>query len=301
MEQVAEEKRTAMEPTCGGRPTAPVNDSVAAGAPVAVTCAATAGNGPSGNVAVLAYVEAVARANVTVTVTLAPAANVPEDGLNVKNAGRADAAFQPSAVAFLLVRRTVIVVDVVPKSSDEVLRRNAVNDGGRVVVLVAGARVVVLVAGARVVGVVVAGVVVGAFVGGTTPPAVDVVVIAFDTTVVDERGEVVGVGAMDDGAADVVGDPVLTVESDPVSVVVSVVVSGPESDVLSGAVSGDSAPPAMVVTGVPVAVMPSSDDDPTSVAPTNAPVATSTTAPVDHHSVRRVNRAARGNPSLARQ
>lgn len=87
LEQVAEEKRTAMEPTCGGRPTAPVNDSVAAGAPVAVTCAATAGNGPSGNVAVLAYVEAVARANVTVTVTLAPAANVPEDGLNVKNAG----------------------------------------------------------------------------------------------------------------------------------------------------------------------------------------------------------------------
>jgi len=35
----------------------------------------------------LAYVEAVVRANVTVTVTLAPAANVPEDGLNVKNAG----------------------------------------------------------------------------------------------------------------------------------------------------------------------------------------------------------------------
>ncbi|NDE58410.1 MAG: hypothetical protein EB010_03185, partial [Acidimicrobiia bacterium] len=120
-------------------------------------------------------------------------------------------------------------MDVVPKSSDEVLRRNAVNDGGRVVVLVAGARVVVLVAGARVVGVVVAGVVVGAFVGGTTPPAVDVVVIAFDTTVVDERGEVVGVGAMDDGAADVVGDPALTVVSGPESIVVSIVVSGPES------------------------------------------------------------------------
>ena len=274
LEQVAEEKRTAMEPTCGGRPTAPFNDSVAAGAPVAVTCAATAGNGPSGNVAVLAYVEAVARANVTVTFTLAPEANVPEDGLNVKNAGRADAAFQPSAVAFLLVRRTFIVVDVVPKSRDEVLRTNAVNDGGRVVVLVAG-------------------VVVGVFVGGTTPPAVDVVVIAFDTTVVDERGGVVGVGAMDDGAADVVGDPV--------SIVVSIVVSGPESDVLSGAVSEGSAPPEMVVTGVPVAVMPSSDDDPTSVAPTNAPVATSTTAPVDHHSVRRVKRAARGNPSLVRQ
>ena len=52
LEQVAEEKRTAMEPTCGGRPTAPFNDSVAAGAPVAVTCAATTGNGPSGNVVV---------------------------------------------------------------------------------------------------------------------------------------------------------------------------------------------------------------------------------------------------------
>ncbi|MFZ9158517.1 MAG: hypothetical protein ACO230_10545, partial [Ilumatobacteraceae bacterium] len=212
LEQVAEEKRTAMEPTCGGRPTAPFNDSVAAGAPVAVTCAATAGNGPSGNVAVLAYVEAVARANVTVTVTLAPAANVPEDGLNVKNAGRADAAFQPSAVAFLLVRRTVIVVDVVPKSSDDVLRTNAVNVGGRVVVLVAGTVVVVLV-------------------GDTTPPAVEVVVIAFDTTVVDGRGGVVGVGTIDDGAADVVGDTASIVVTDPVSIVVS----GPGSVVLSGA------------------------------------------------------------------